>query len=159
MLRDPIWPDDLSARQALIQTLEQRRELRASKPLPPVARSVGTCTAVDEETGKRCTLPAHGAGDHSASGRRFKRSLQPGAQPRRELDGFAIARLGNDANSSSAYSGGIARTPAYQKTWREKKEADVAKARLALSAKRELQKAQDAAVEQLVAAPAEGAAS
>lgn len=54
------------------------------------------CTAVDSETGKRCTLLEHDpkVQSHNASGRPFKNPLAAGAQPRRELDRYA--RAGSD---------------------------------------------------------------
>ncbi len=67
----------------------------ALPPAPPPTRWKKTCTAVDAETGKRCSLLEHGAElQHNASGRPFRNPLVAGAQPRRELDLYA--RAGSD---------------------------------------------------------------
>lgn len=79
----------------------------------------GTCNAIDRESGRRCTLPFHFQGEHSASGRRFVFSLLPGEVPLRPLDAYAEGR--KDDATDTRQEDVRARNRRYKETSRKRR--------------------------------------
>lgn len=137
---------------------------------PPKTVFKRQCQAHDAETGKRCSLLEHASGPHNASGRPFTVALGPDAAPRRELDVWATAQREQLIDGGGALDRSYYQSAQYRRQHRAEQKAlkgeklftpDQAKAdrervTAARRAKRELRKAQDRLVEQLIAQPIKG---